>query len=321
MNRQNWINKFDYFFVTRPMLFFPGWNTLLAGYLSAKGETDWVTQFSHGDYTLYFWEPIAFLAMLAFALAMGASFILNQLQDTESDRKNRKLFLIDEQSIHPGTALRESIILAIGSILLSIFLGRSIFLLLIFFMFITGYLYNYPPFQFKNKPAGGLVLNALMGWIAFALGWVLVLPMSGNFWLVCLPYLFLNTALYLLTTIPDAPGDLSSGKVTFCVRFGLKSTVWSAFSLYLMSFFLAVINKDQIVLTVNILILFFMLRLIFSSQASHAIQSIKMAIFFFSVIICIKFPLYFLPMVVIFFLTRYYYQHRFQFDYPNFRGE
>lgn len=321
MNRQNWINKFDYFFVTRPMLFFPGWNTLLAGYLSANGEISWITQFSQGHLVIYFWNSDIFLTMLAFAMAMGASFIMNQLQDTESDRKNKKLFLIDEQRIRPGVALIEGIILAMGSILLGIFLGESFLLLLILFLFITGYLYNYPPFQFKNKPVGGLILNAIMGWIAFALGWVLVLPLSDNFWIICLPYLFLNTALYLLTTIPDAPGDQSSGKVTFCVRFGLKSTVWSALILYFISFLLSVINKDQIVLAVNILILFFMFRLILIYHASRAIQSIKMAIFFFSVIICIKFPLYLLPMVFIFFLTRYYYQNRFQFDYPNFRGE
>ena len=303
------------------MLFFPGWNTLIAGYLVAIGETGWFARVLEGNYSFNWWDLQLFLTMLAFALAMGASFIFNQLQDTESDRKNRKLFLIDAQAIHPGTALGEGIILALGAMVAGIFLNRSILLLLLFFLFITGYLYNYKPFQFKNRPLGGLILNALMGWIAFALGWVLVFPFTANFWVVCLPYLFLNTALYLLTTIPDALGDQSTGKVTFCVRFGVKSTMWSAFILYLLSLFFSIYNRDQIVLMLNILILIFMLRMIISLQVSHAILTIKMAILFFSVIICFKFPLYFLPMVIIFFLTRYYFQRRFQFDYPNFRGE
>jgi len=38
-SERSWLTRLDYFFVTRPMLFFPGWTTMLAGYFIAdKGE-------------------------------------------------------------------------------------------------------------------------------------------------------------------------------------------------------------------------------------------------------------------------------------------
>jgi len=317
----NWIKKFDHVYITRPMLFFPGWNTLLAGYLVAKGEAPLFFHLKEGLYNIYFWRSDVVLTMLAFMFAMGGSFILNQLQDTDSDHKNKKLFLIDENLVSRRGALFESLVLLVSAILTGLFLGKTVFLLLILFIFITAYLYNYQPFQFKNRPIGGLILNAFMGWIAFALGWALILPVSGTFWIDSLPYLCLNTSLYLLTILPDAAGDRSSGKVTFCVKYGEKTAIYLAGLLYTLSFLLALINNDHLILFIDFLLSYFMLRLIISTQISAAIRAIKMAVFFFSIIICIKFPLYILPMILVFFMTRYYYQRRFDYDYPNFRGE
>ncbi len=321
MNNQNWIKKLDYFYITRPMLFFPGWNTFLAGYLVANGEASWLFQLKEGIYSIHFWRSDIVLSMLAFMFAMGGSFILNQLQDTDSDHKNKKLFLIDENLVSRKGAISESIILLVGAVLTGFFLGKTMFLLLILFIVITAYLYNYQPFQFKNRPMGGLILNAFMGWIAFALGWAIILPISGRFWIDSLPYLFLNTCLYLLTILPDAAGDKSSGKVTFCVKYGKNTTIYLAGFLYVFSFLLAWVKNDHIILLIDLLLLYFMIKLVISTQTTAAVRTIKMGVFFFSIVICMKFPFYIIPMVSAFFLTRYYYQRRFYYDYPNFRGE
>jgi len=321
VNKQNWIKKLDYFYITRPMLFFPGWNTLLAGYLVAKGEATWLFQVKDGIYSVYFWKSDIVLAMLTFMFAMGGSFILNQLQDTDSDHKNKKLFLIDEHLVSRKGAISESIILLFGAVFLGFFLSKTILYLLVLFIVITAYLYNYQPFQFKNRPMGGLILNAFMGWIAFALGWAIILPISGRFWIDSLPYLLLNTCLYLLTILPDAAGDKSSGKVTFCVKYGKKTTIYLAGFLYLLSFLLAWVQNDLIIIFIDSLLLYFMIKLLISTQIAAAIRTIKMGVFFFSMVIFIKFPLYLVPMAGVFFLTRYYYQRRFHYDYPNFRGE
>jgi 4-hydroxybenzoate polyprenyltransferase len=317
----NWIKYLDYFFVTRPILFFPGWSTLLAGFLVSSRETRWPWWHSETFFQFHWWNGAIVISMLAFMAAMGASFILTQLQDVESDRKNRKLFLIGEEHIPLSNAIKESFFLIGLALVLGSLLNWSTFFLLAFFILITGYLYNYPPFQYKNTAIMGLILNMLMGWIAFALGWVLIQPLNGEFLRFSLPYLALNTGLYFLTTIPDMDGDRSTGKHTFPVRFGIPTTILACEISFFLSLILAWWNRDALILTIDLLTLPWMILLAIRRDLTAVIKTVKMAIFFFSILICLKFPLYFVLVASIFFLTRFYYRERFQFDYPNFRGE
>ncbi len=320
MNQNGWIKYFDYLYITRPMLFFPGWNTLIAGYLVARGEVQVHRLILSGEFSWNLWVGDLVFMTLIFATAIGGSFILNQLQDVESDRKNSKLFLICKNYVSSKAAFTESILLIAASLVLSFLANRQAFYLIALGT-ISGYFYNYPPFQYKNRPLPGLLLNALVGWIAFGLGWVLVLGLNTGFLLRSLPYLFLNTGLYLLTTIPDAAGDRQAKKITFCVRYGADATIWVAVGFYLLSLLSAIFLYDAFIFIINILTFFWIVQLIRKRNSSAVLKVVKMAIFFFSVAICFKFPLYFLLMVFLFYLTRFYYRKRFRFDYPNFRGE
>ncbi len=315
------IQYLDYLFITRPILFFPGWITLMAGFLAARGDNRLIFDLLSGRLNPTFWNRSLGLTMVSFAAAMGASFILNQLQDVESDQKNKKLFLIGEKYLSRNAAIGESVLLIAISLLLSLFLNWKILLLNGLFVMITGYLYNYPPFQCKNRPYSGLFLNMLMGWIAFALGWTLTANFTWKFILASLPYLFLNTGLYLLTTLPDIDGDRASGKETVGVKFGSKTTMRLFLLLYFAAFLAAAWIGDQLILVVILLALPVVLRLLQTLALSWSIKTTKMAIFFFALLICFKFPTFFLLMVSLFYLTRFYYRRRFQFDYPNFRGE
>ncbi len=303
------------------MLFFPGWSTLLAGYLvSAGGILGW-SEGGRNTFFLSLWQDQILPGMVAFMAAMGASFILNQLQDVESDRENNKLFLLGENYVTRPAAMAESILLIIFSLGLSSLINSRIVLLNFLFILVTGYLYNFPPFQYKNRPLLGLYLNIFMGWIAFALGWSLLQQLDWSFLLSSLPYVLLNTGLYLLTTIPDADGDKAVEKSTFCVRYGLKITIRLSMAFYSLSILAGIFLGDFLILSINLLALYWAIRLIFGPTVANAIKMIKMSIFFFSLVIGIKFPLYFVLMLIVFFATKYYYRVRFRFDYPNFRGE
>ena len=321
MKTKNLIKYLDYFYLTRPILFIPGWNTLLAGYLVVTGQN----RFSlPGELSLDWFLPGQFhlmVGMAAFMAAMAGSFILNQLQDVESDRKNKKLFLIGENHISVKAAWAESLFLLAAALVLTAWLNHQALFLMAIFILITGYLYNFPPFEFKNRPLWGLILNALMGWIAFALGWVLLKDLNLPLLLASLPYLFFNTALYFLTTVPDARGDQDSNKHTFCVRYGIHATILASICCFILAVFAGFLTKDVLLLTIVGLSLPWFLRLLINRTVGVSIRALKMGIFFFSIIICIKFPAYFLLMLLLFLLTRMYYRQRFQFDYPNFKGE
>jgi 4-hydroxybenzoate polyprenyltransferase len=303
------------------MLFFPGWNTLLAGYLNSIDDIHPVEEALSGVARVHYWNFDLALVMVAFMLAMGGSFILNQIADVETDRKNKKLFLIDENFLSRKSASREALILIIMSLGIGYLVDLTIFILIIFFLLVTGYLYNFKPFQLKNKPFSGLLLNSLMGWIAFSLGWFGQQDFSVSFILASIPYLFLNTGLYLLTTLPDMSGDQSAAKRTFSVIFGFRKTILFSSLLYLLSLTVAIFLNDQIILLINILLFLYFIKMVVTFELTAAVKFIKMAIFFFSMLLTIKFPLYLLVMVSSYFLTRYYYRQRFNFDYPNFRGK
>ncbi len=299
------------------MLFFPGWSTLLAGFLI--------------PYISEFYLPFAIINQIdylniailitSFAMVMGSTFVLNQLADKESDKINSKLFLISNNYISSRKAITEVILLMIVSLIIGYLINFQIFILFILFLVITGYLYNFKPFEFKNKPGASLISNAFMGWLAFAIGWSMHSKFNFDLIIDSLPYLFLNTALYLFTTLPDISGDQKIDKKTLAVKYGNKSVILSAFFLFGIGIMISVISHDIQAMIFYVLSLPFFLLTIFSFKTSHTILATKFAILFFAISICLKIPYYILIMVLGFYSTKYYFRFRFNLDYPNFSGK
>ena len=259
------------------------------------------------------------LLMVLFAATMGGCFLLNQLQDIESDRRNKKLFIIAEGHINRWAAIIEIVILLVLSLSLAFYISAEIGLLVAIFIIITGYLYNFKPFRLKNRPWGSLFANGLMGWLAFSIGWASRQPMGARLIFDSLPYLFFNTALYLFTTLPDREGDMQSGKRTLAVVYGSKFIVCAAFLLYLGSMIWGIIVHDKQALFFILLSLPFFLLTLKEKNTESTMRATKFAILFFALAVCLKWPYYFILMITTFFVTRWYFRMRFNFDYPNFR--
>jgi len=320
MNKKqtNVLKYLDYFFVLRPMLFYPGWSTLLAGYFIVFKDRLYLKPEE--------WHSIEFgllgLLFVAFAMAMGGSFLLNQLADIESDLKNKKLFLISEGHISKKAAIAEVIILLLGSLFLSFTIGPGILITMILFIVITGYLYNFQPFKFKDRPWWSLWANMAMGFLAFVLGWLAIHEqISPSLFIDALPYLFFNTALYFYTTLPDIEGDRQANKKTLAVQLGLKAIVYLAFIFYLGSLITTLVLKDHLAMIIVLPALPFFLWTLIRPQVSATIRTTKFSILFFALAVCLKIPFYFVLMVMGFYFTRWYFKARFQFDYPNFKGK
>ncbi len=276
MLTNRFISLFDYFFVLRPILFLPGWSTMLAGYLIATKED---LYFSSAQFLGLDYLEIGLL-FLIFASAMGASFLLNQLEDIESDLKNKKLFFLTENHISKSAAKKETIILIILALGLAYIVSISVLILIIFFLLITGYAYNYKPFLLKDKPFGSLLANSLMGFLAFALGWVMAKPLGLSIFIDSIPYLFLNTSLYFFTTLPDVPGDLNSGKRTLAVLHGTRFVINLGLLTYLLSLVFAVYLQDWFALLFIVLSLPFYIYLFTKKEVNATIKTTKYAILF-----------------------------------------
>ena len=310
----------DYFFITRPILFFPGWATLLAGFISASGKSKIINALVEGNFEFFFWNSRVLWAMVAFAMAMGGSFILNQLKDIRSDKKNRKLLIIGGGFVSVRNGYIEGLLLLFISLIFGVLIGIQFAGILILFILVTSYLYNYPPFKFKNRPIAGLITNMLMGWFAFSLGWVLVNIPDTNMLINSLPYLTFNTSLYLFTTLPDMEGDKSANKITFAIKYGIKNTIFFGLLFYLCTIIATLILNDQLVMAFSITLAPLYIILLFKQDVKTSVIAIKFGILFFCLAICVSFPSFFVLMISLFMFTKYYYKTRFNFNYPNFKG-
>jgi len=306
---------FDYFFVLRPMLFFPGWSTMMAGYF-IQSKSTWFQPFL---------LPINHLHLISiligFAMVMGSSFLLNQLKDIDSDQKNKKLFFISDGILSKKAVWWEVIILTIVSFLIAFIIKVELGIFFVLFFIITGLFYNFPPLKMKDRPWGSLLANGLMGWLAFCIGWATNNPISAALIIESLPYLFFNIALYLFTTLPDREGDKNSGKKTLAVLYNIKNIIYMAFILYVLGFLVSMWLTDRQALFFYILTLPLFIRTIIGKNVENTTRTTKFGILFFAISICFRWPVYFFMMLAGFFGTKWYFKKRFNFDYPNFSGK
>jgi 4-hydroxybenzoate polyprenyltransferase len=317
----NWLIRIlDYLYIARPILFFPGWATMIAGYFTATGESTSGLPILRGIKP-EIWNSEIVLAMLMLGAAMGGGAILNQLKDIATDRKNQKLFLIGEGFVPVSHAYAESILLILLSLLLSLKLGWPIFVILLIAIFEAGYLYNFPPFSLKNYPVRGLFANMAMGGFVFVIGWLMAQPFNTRMLINVLPFLFFNTALYLLTTLPDIEGDSLSGKITFAVKYGVANTIRGSIVFFSLALITSIILSNGFLFLVLLVVSPFILWAYIRKTIEAAIIALKMGIFFFSIGICIKFLSFFCLIIAAYIITRFYYKTRLGVDYPNFKGQ
>ncbi len=251
---------------------------------------------------------------------MGGGAILNQIKDTATDRQNQKLFLIGDGFVAKSHAYIESILLIVIGLSLSIYLSWHIFWILLIAIFEAGYLYNFHPFSLKNYPIRGLFANMAMGWFVFIIGWLLLQPFNVAMLIQSTPFALFNTGLYLLTTLPDVPGDAQSGKITFPVRYGIENTFRASLVLFALSLLASILLSNGFMILTLSVSLPAIIWAYFRKTVESAVIALKMGIFFFSIGICVKFPPFFCMILLAFFLTRFYYKSRFGINYPNFKG-
>ncbi len=291
----------DYFFFTRPILFFPAWTFILLYTIFVLDESN---RFIVADSSLG-------LQLLSFACVMGSSFILNQLADIESDRINNKLHFLPRGLI----SIKEAVVLAIILLVLSLFaaweLGLYHILLVVIFFINTGIAYNFKPFNWKNKAVLGALANLVMGIIA-------VLFAADSFGRVQIHVLgelsLIGFILFILTTLPDKEGDLQTDKRTFGNKFSEVNLLKALIATLLIAlFFYTTLYATYLVV---LLCLTMSLRLL---QLISIELVIKLNLFAQGLFVSYFFYDYAIAMLLIYIFGRWYYKHRFDVEYPNFK--
>jgi 4-hydroxybenzoate polyprenyltransferase len=305
----------DYLFIFRPTLFFAVWIITLAGY-----SANFIVNSDPVWWSLKF----NWLILLEFALitlATGATFILNQLCDIESDKENKKLFLISEEYVQAGTALKIAVATIIITLLVAALVDLELFGMLAICVFFWGYIYNFKPFEWKDKPLLGVLVNFISGLCLFFCGWIMAGEWQWQAILYAMPYLLAWTSVAILTTIPDKKGDFKTGKKTISVQLENKPTIWVAFICLILSFALGLYHGDPVISLSCLLASPLFVIMLFKPTEAWVLRSIRYPIMFIALTLCVEFPLFFIVVLINYYLCRFYYISRFNLNYPTFQVE
>ena len=311
------IKALDYLFLTRPVLLFPIWTVLLAGFIKAQttmsgGFVENWKAIQGGLTSSNFWLSFSGLTLL-----MAAVFIINQFTDAQSDRLNNKLFILADGMVSKKAATYEIMTLVVLAFAVAFQINTNFIALSVLLFLVTGVFYSLPPLLWKDRPIAGLLVNLVGGLLTFLIGWQIVSELSWQAPQNAVPYLFAVGAVYFLTTIPDSAGDATVGKITFAVRFGNGPTILAALILELACVAAAIVLQDYLILFPALAALPFFISLTFQDDNAKIILAARLAILFLSVSVVVHFPVYALLMVSVYILSKWYYRRRFQLDYPS----
>ena len=302
----------DYFFILRPILFYPIWTFFLAGYWGGGYFVNNTVQFKH---------PMgAFWIVSALTLIMGGVFILNQIQDVETDRVNGKLFIVAQGIISRRCAIWEVAALIIIGLSMGFWVDLQVGIGFLILLILSGWLYNFPPVKWKNHPIMGIVVNGMGGVLIYWLGWITGGGGATIQWRVVV-YAMAGMAVFLSTTLPDIEGDKKTGKITFGVKYGIATTAVFAFFLEAGAVVLSFICEDWLLFVPAVLVFPLFVIGVFKRTISNMIRATKFSVLALAAALCVVFPWFLLPIFIVFFLSKWYYRKRFNLNYPNFKNE
>ena len=309
------IHPLDIFFLLRPPMLIPVWTFFLAGYWRSKDlSIDSIIPFIKETILLgsHFW-----LSFVSYSLLLGAVYIVNQIVDRESDRLNNKLFLIPLGIISVKLAYTISGILVIVAFSIVITYGL-IFLSFIFLSLVLGLLYSVSPFRFKGRPIIDIFSNAIgYGVLAFGIGWLTTSIFSWKLFLYAVPYFFATASIFSISTILDIEGDREDGAITSAVRFGKKNILRISIITLLLSFIFALILKDILIITTSLVSLPLILFVFVKKKDRFLTVYMRGGSYILIVLVSILFPWFFILLIFLYLISKFYYKFRFGIDYPS----
>lgn len=297
----------DYVFLLRPTLLIPVWTFLLLGYYRALEQP-----------TIHFKaEPEFLLAFVLYSGLMGGVYILNQIVDRETDRANKKLFLISEGYVPLRYAYVEMIGILVIAFLLSLTFSLS-FLIFVLLSLGLGIAYSLSPLKLKGRPFLDLLANSLgYGLLSFGVGWLTIRPISGEMFLRSLPYILSVGGVFVNTTIPDIPGDEKAGDRTTGVFLGHKRSLLLSSILVFLALVSALLLRDWVCSGAALVSLPLFLRAAVKGDLRSCFQSIRIGAPVLVIIIGVIFPPFLILLLLAFFSMRAYYRNRFGVLYPT----
>lgn len=309
----------DYIFLMRPMLIIPVWTIALLGARSALWRERGLSPITldHFPFVGLTTSDLNLLLMLLFStLLAGGVFVLNQIFDVDSDRENKKLFLLPEGHVSIREAWNIYFFLTgvalIGAFVLNWQLG-CLFVVGAWF----GFQYSYPRFNLREHPYKSFRNNVLAhGTLAFLFGWVMYLNFNIEGIIKSFPYFLAVGAVYLNTTLPDLHGDTAVGKKTYAAEWGVAKTLRYAAWMVAGALIFSIMIADYAFAVAAAVSLPFFIAAASTKSIATATLATKVSILALSLFAAMFFPLYLVILVLTIVGTRIYHSRKFNIAYP-----
>jgi len=129
--------------------------------------------------------------------------------------------------------------------------------------------------------------------------------------------------VYLCTTLPDVEGDASIQKVTFGVKYGLKTTVYAGLALVAAAVILGFVLDDELIFYAAFFSVPVSVWAALKLKLEDVRRAIKYSILLLAAAIAIKYKIelksffYFFLLVGVYLVSKFYYKFRFGIDYPR----
>jgi len=306
-------NFLDYFFVLRPILLVPAWTMLLAGFYQAQRQAGIPVK------PVWLLPGKLWLALALYSGLMGAAYIVNQIFDVETDRLNKKLFLVAEGYVSKSGIWAEAVILMVLALALAAYFFNRTFAVMMLASGILGLLYSMPPFKFKAKPFLDMTANGFgYGGLAFATGWLVLGQYSEKIWLAAAPYMLAVAAVYVNTTIPDYHSDKATGNITTGVFLGGTVTIGLGLALMAGSAGLAYYLNDRLCLIASVCALPLFLTAVITGKMRWTMVSYQGGSLVLVLLVGMMYPVFFLLLAATYLALKVYHKKRFNLDYPRF---
>jgi len=307
-------SPFDYLFLARPTLLVPVWTLFLIGYYRGLVNL--------GMEVKRFIFPVPFgFVFLTYSALMAGVYVLNQIVDRETDRRNDKLFLLSAGIVPLRLAVTEMCVLFLVPLSVSFFMGARYSILFGISLFL-GILYSTPPVRAKGRPFLDLVFNSLgYGMVNFLVGWTAAGNLGGKAFLHALPYCLAVGGVFLNTTIPDIEGDRADGAITTGVFLGEVRTAALGLSLLLGAALASGLLRDIVCLAASVAAIPFFAAALVKRNRRWYLRSFRIGAPALVVAAVILSPYYLILLVVTFVSMRIYYKYRFDLSYPSVMSE
>jgi 4-hydroxybenzoate polyprenyltransferase len=302
----------DLVFLIRPPLLCASATFFFAGALSAARHAGGIYALSR------IMEVLPNLGL--FGLVVAAAFVLNQIFDVESDRANKKAFLMPM-----GAVTRRQGVLVFAAVIasavgLSFLFDRGV-RYMAWLGLILGFLYSAPPVRLKGKAVLDMVANvAGFGVVGFAMGWLAYAGMGMPLWIRSSPYALAMAGIFLNTCIPDEAGDRLAGDRTSCVVFGRSAVARWALILTAAAAAVGILTGEMLCVLAVAASLPALVAVSAEPDPASSVVASQLAARSLLVLVCVKAPVFAVITVAVYVASRAYYRRRFGVGYPRMEG-